>query len=119
MQHPGHGLYSPTCALPLLQTCREPRNENENGTKVRRKHSYVLIYYRRAGEVEATPVLPSDEVDRLASLSAGLSTSGGVLGTRSGFPDCMPRNRTPIKIEAFDARIFKLMGPRSVTVVWI
>lgn len=31
-----------------------------------------------------TPVLPSDEVDRLPSTSAGLPTGGGVLGTRSG-----------------------------------
>lgn len=53
--------------------------------------------YRRAGEVEATPVLPSDEVDRLASQSVGLSTSGGVLGTRSGLPECTPENKESIR----------------------
>lgn len=47
----------------------------------------------RAGEVQATPVLPSDEVDKLASQSAGLSINSGVLGTRSGLPECMPDNK--------------------------
>lgn len=43
--------------------------------------------------MEAIPVLPSDEVDRLASQSAALSISGGVLGTRSGLPICTPEGR--------------------------
>lgn len=47
-----------------------------------------LKSYRRGGQVEVTPVLPCDEVDKLAWLSAGFSTSGGVLGRRSGLPDC-------------------------------
>lgn len=42
--------------------------------------------------MEAMPVLPNDDVDRLASQSAGLSANGGVLGTRSGLPDCTPEN---------------------------
>lgn len=42
--------------------------------------------------MEPTPVLPSDEVDRLATQSAGLSTGGGVLGTRSGLSDATPEN---------------------------
>lgn len=37
-------------------------------------------------------MLPSDEEDRLATQSAGLSTGGGVLGTRSGLPDVTPEN---------------------------
>lgn len=41
----------------------------------------------------ASPVLPNDEVERLASPSAVFSVSGGVLGTRSGLPDCTPINR--------------------------
>lgn len=53
--------------------------------------------YRRGGEVGATPVLPSDEVDRLASQSAEFSRSGGVLGTRSGLPDGTPGNKESIK----------------------
>lgn len=52
--------------------------------------------YRKGGEAEGTPVLPSDEVDRLASQSARLSTSGGVLGTRSGLPDCPPESKESI-----------------------
>lgn len=40
--------------------------------------------------MEATPVLPNDELDRLAWLSSGFSTRGGVLGTRSGLPECTP-----------------------------
>lgn len=44
-------------------------------------------FYRSGGEAEPPPVLPRDEVDRLASASAGLSAGGGVLGTRSGLSD--------------------------------
>lgn len=46
--------------------------------------------------MEAAPVLPSDEMERLASPSAGLSGSGGVFGTRSGLPDSVPVNKMDI-----------------------
>lgn len=39
--------------------------------------------------MEATPLLPNDGVEK----SAGLSSSGGVLGTRSGLPCCTPKNK--------------------------
>lgn len=77
--------YGPT-AIPSKE------NESLNGeTKEwsRSVHIFVKLY-RRGGEVEATPVLPSDEVDRLATQSAGLSAGGGVLGTRSGLPEATP-----------------------------
>lgn len=48
-----------------------------------------LWTYRSGGEMEATPVLPNDGVEK----SAGLSSSGGVLGTRSGLPCCTPKNK--------------------------
>lgn len=46
--------------------------------------------------MEGIPVLPSDEVDRLASQSAEFSTCGGVLGTRSGLPNCTPDSKSSI-----------------------
>lgn len=46
--------------------------------------------------MEATPVLPRDELDRLAWLSSGLSTRGGVLGTRSGLAECMPEEKRSV-----------------------
>ena len=59
--------------------------------------------------MEATPVLPSDEVERLASLSAGLS-SGGVLRTRSDLPDSTPEN---ILIIAFNTSISSVSAAMS------
>lgn len=41
-------------------------------------------------------MLPRDEVDRLASQSAEFSTSGGVLGTRSGLPNCTPERNSSV-----------------------
>lgn len=52
--------------------------------------------YLSGGEMEATPVLPKDELDRLAWLSSGLSPRGGVLGTRSGLPDCTPEENKSV-----------------------
>lgn len=49
-----------------------------------------MLPYCKGGDVETSPVLPNDEVDRFASQSAGFSTGGGVLGTKSGLPDCTP-----------------------------
>lgn len=67
--------------------------------KWRQKNLMQLInilvkLYCRGGELESTPVLPNGEEDRSAWQSTGFSTSGGVLGTRSGLPDCMPENKS-------------------------
>lgn len=66
--------------------------------------------YRRGGEVGATPVLPRDEVDRLASQSAEFSTSGGVLGTRSGLPDCTPESKESIE----ETKLLQISTPVSL-----
>lgn len=56
----------------------------------------MVSFYRRGGDAEATPVLPNDELDRLARPSAGLSIGGGVRGTRSGLPNCMPEENESV-----------------------
>lgn len=60
------------CAPPPLQTYREMtvRAKKIKCESEMEELSYCIVIlvklYRRGGEVEATPVLPSDEVDRLA-----------------------------------------------------
>ena len=49
--------------------------------------------HRSGGEDEVSPVLPSDDMDRLAWPSPAPTASGGVLGTRSGLPACTPAHR--------------------------
>lgn len=82
------------CAPPPLQTCGEGRS------RVRWKMkpvTWAVTLYLSGGETEATPVLPNDELDRLAWLSSGLSTRGGVLGTRSGLAECTPEEKQSVK----------------------
>lgn len=82
-------------------------------------HYISVKVYRRGGEVEATPVLPSDEADKLASESAGLS-NGGVLGTRSGLPICTPERKISVRnqiITYFNTSIFTPITALSDTVV--
>lgn len=77
----------------------ESQSQTRRDEKTQREHEKEdERFYRRGGEVETTPVLPCDEVDRLASQSAGLSTSGGVRGTRSGLPDCTPEEKKDINM---------------------
>lgn len=93
------GLCLQICVLPPLQTCRRIISGRAinilcEGEKERLSLIVMVMPYLNGGEEEASPVLPSDEVERLASKSAPLpSTSGGVLGTRSGLPDCMPEKK--------------------------
>lgn len=68
----------------------EKPGETVSNRRARWKSLTVDLCYLSGGEMEATPVLPNDELDRLAWLSSGFSTRGGVLGTRSGLPECTP-----------------------------
>lgn len=81
------------CALPPLQTCREGRRSVRWKLK---SLTWAVKLYLSGGEKEATPVLPNDELDRLAWLSSGLSPRGGVLGTRSGLAECTPEENKSV-----------------------
>lgn len=61
--NPGQVLCLLICALPPPQTCREGRR------RVRWKMqsmTWAVKLYLSGGEMEATPVLPNEELDRLA-----------------------------------------------------
>jgi hypothetical protein len=53
--------------------------------------------YCSGGEEEVSPVLPNEDVEKLASASPDPPARGGVLGTRSGLPDCMPEQKEGVK----------------------
>lgn len=92
-------MFADLCTSTPTELQRKVRVRPEEMKKTQREHEKEdERFYRRGGEVETTPVLPCDEVDRLASQSAGLSTSGGVRGTRSGLPDCTPEEKKDINM---------------------